>query len=519
MPISPEIALGGKPVQVDTTHLVNLIAQGQQRRMQQESHAQQMQIGQQHIAAGELAGREAQLKMRDDQIGTEAYQKAQGHPGDTIKLMVAGGARPQAVQVSEKHFADIAEQKAKTGKDQLEVEKYRNEQMLGQIGQAETMIQQNPEAFAQQWPQMFEAAKQIDPETAKHFDPSTPPTLQQIQAAKLPHLTLAQVIKQNEENRAAASAKQASLMGPEQLKEIQAKVKSAESDAAIKQFELDAAKATPEQQQAKVAAAIDPTKYPEIFKRTLATVTGAVTHAEKQAALAKGSAEVGEREKETDPNIRNARVATAVATEKALSPLKIAEAVQTEIAKAKASGDAFGSIVDPVERHRAEAEYDAHSKEFLDKVGEARRLKDLINAAQHGNKAAPGLIPIEELRSYVNRINTQELKAVGPGAGDLVDQIKGKISKLTSGQPIPPDLLKDIGAIADLNEKAADRTYNFKLQIIRQKGAKVQAIKPDDIFKSDAAATPIRARDAQGNLHEAPAGTPLPAGWKEEKKQ
>ena len=27
----------------------------------------------------------------------------------------------------------------------------------------------------------------------------------------------------------------------------------------------------------------------------------------------------------------------------------------------------------------------------------------------------------------------------------------------------------------------------------------------------------IRARDAQGKLHEAPAGTALPAGWKQEK--
>jgi hypothetical protein len=52
MPINPEIALQGRPVQFDSPGLVNLMQQGQhlrmqqdQLRMQQESHAQQMQTG------------------------------------------------------------------------------------------------------------------------------------------------------------------------------------------------------------------------------------------------------------------------------------------------------------------------------------------------------------------------------------------------------------------------------------------------------------------------------------------
>ena len=45
-------------------------------------------------------------------------------------------------------------------------------------------------------------------------------------------------------------------------------------------------------------------------------------------------------------------------------------------------------------------------------AADASRIHNLIQAAQSGNKAAPGLIPLAELRQYVNRVNQSELRNV-----------------------------------------------------------------------------------------------------------
>ncbi len=170
-------------------------------------------------------------------------------------------------------------------------------------------------------------------------------------------------------------------------------------------------------------------------------------------------------------------VKKAVAVASAEVPIHIRQAVQTQVELAKNSPDSFGTVINPTERHRAETSYESSSKEYAEKVSEARKLTALIDAAQAGNKAAPGVIGLEELRGFVNRVNSTELKAVGSHAGSLKDQIEGWVKGKTEGQPIPPAILNATRELADLQEKAARHNYENKVLITNATyGSKVKPI-------------------------------------------
>ena len=155
----------------------------------------------------------------------------------------------------------------------------------------------------------------------------------------------------------------------------------------------------------------------------------------------------------------------------------IKQAVDTQLELAKRSGEAFASVTDPTERHRAEAAMEKASLEYADKVSESRTLTSLIDAAQGGNKAAPAVIGLQELRGFVNRVNTTELKAVGSQAGSLKDQVEGWLRGKTEGQPIPPEILKATRELAKLQEKAARSNYENKILITNSTyGSKVKPI-------------------------------------------
>jgi hypothetical protein len=115
------------------------------------------------------------------------------------------------------------------------------------------------------------------------------------------------------------------------------------------------------------------------------------------------------------------------------------------------------------DRGRAETAYSKDTKDYTDKISTARGLQDLITQAQNGNMAAPALIPIDELRGFVNRVNAAELRSVGVNAGSVLDQVQGYIDGKLKGQPIPPALLRDMAAVSKGQEIVAKRTYLGRL--------------------------------------------------------
>jgi hypothetical protein len=176
----------------------------------------------------------------------------------------------------------------------------------------------------------------------------------------------------------------------------------------------------------------------------------------------------------------------------------------------------------PQDRGKAETAYDKDTKDFTDKISTARGLQDLIAQAQGGNKAAPALIPIDELRGFVNRVNAAELRSVGVNAGSVVDQLQGYINGKLKGEPLPPALLNDMLAVSKGQELAAHRTYAGRLAANKAAfGASPPPIDIEGVYANAAApggaAQPIDATgpDGRARATQAPAGSRIktPRGW------
>lgn len=236
---------------------------------------------------------------------------------------------------------------------------------------------------------------------------------------------------------------------------------------------------------ASVDSLIDRTKYPQ---------ANADAHAAAQLAANSGDpAKVTEAvQKIYDEQVGSVQKATAlipskVAEQKALIPgevskagaiaqaeipARVAGAVQTQQALAKLSPDAFATIPDPVSRREAMNESDKIDKEYSDKLTASQQLLDTIHAAQAGNKAAPGVIPIEQVRSVLanGRVNAAELRAVSSQAGSLMDRLEGWANKNTKGEPNPPDILRDMVTLETIQQQAAAQTRDAGLQRLKKRG-------------------------------------------------
>lgn len=97
-------------------------------------------------------------------------------------------------------------------------------------------------------------------------------------------------------------------------------------------------------------------------------------------------------------------------------------------------------------------------------LASAQTLRDAVAAARNGNKVAASLQSLETTMAAIraqglNRINTAEI-GVTANAGDIWDRMAGRLGALSSGQPIPPDIQKDMEQFAGILEKAAYKKYS-----------------------------------------------------------
>ena len=93
----------------------------------------------------------------------------------------------------------------------------------------------------------------------------------------------------------------------------------------------------------------------------------------------------------------------------------------------------------------------------------AETLRDVVTAAQAGNKVAASLQNLETTMAAMGaqgfkRINTAEIGATGD-AGSLFDHIVGWAGKASEGQSVPANIQKDMLAYADILDKAAYKKY------------------------------------------------------------
>ncbi len=270
------------------------------------------------------------------------------------------------------------------------------------------------------------------------------------------------------------------------ITETTAKGNQAQADADMKAFELDLMKKNVaggqgQGYESSVAGLIDKTKYPDAYTHALAAANNAASGADVRVpgAANKAAAEAVKDiyEKEVMPYlpstvkgkadsaaaIANAeipsRVSAAVAVEKAKIPLEMSMRQQTAGA----------------------TEYEKSLASLSSAAADASRIHNLIQAAQSGNKAAPGLIPLAELRQYVNRVNQSELRNV-QGAGSLADKVEGWVTGHTEGQPIPPDILQATDQLASLQLQNAEQKHVGEVSAVNTaRGTSFKAKKAADL--------------------------------------
>jgi hypothetical protein len=208
----------------------------------------------------------------------------------------------------------------------------------------------------------------------------------------------------------------------------------------------------------------------------------------------------------------------AKAEAQATAPIHQAEAVA--VANANRAG---------AEHVAAQGDYEKSIKDLNTSAADAQRLHNLIAAAQGGNKAAPALVPIAELRGFLNRINQTELRSVSSQAGSYADRVEGFLKGATEGQPVPPDILQATDQLASLQTQQAEQKHagevtainlarNEKLQPVTAvqlgyKGPQTTAAAPVPAALKAQFPNDAFARDPSGKLHHAPKGQALPAGW------
>lgn len=196
-----------------------------------------------------------------------------------------------------------------------------------------------------------------------------------------------------------------------------------------------------------------------------------------KAILEAAANHAGQLSMATNPQVRQAKVDEAVATEKATAPIKEQTAINTQRAL-YGGGNAAVAAVPPHLVATAIGDANKAGQDYAQAAGDAARIKDFVAAAQSGNKAAPGLIPLTELRGIVNRVNRNELDAISSSAGSAYDRVQGFFGKYTEGQSIPPAVLKDTASIADTMANAAQRTYGMKLNTINTNyGSKFEPVR------------------------------------------
>jgi hypothetical protein len=183
------------------------------------------------------------------------------------------------------------------------------------------------------------------------------------------------------------------------------------------------------------------------------------------------------------PQKRAAEVQTKVDEEKALAPLKEQQEIAARVGVAQAMNTAGPELagVPIADRDKVRTDYQKSLTELATTASDANRIHGLITAAQGGNKAAPAVIPLAELRGFVNRVNQSELKSV-TGAGSLIDKVQGWVQGKTEGQPIPPDILKATDDLAALQVENAQQKHAGEVQAINiARGAKLPAKKASDL--------------------------------------
>lgn len=320
----------------------------------------------------------------------------------------------------------------------------------------------------------------------------------------------AQQAKEVERQKAAADTTKA---GAEQMKDRYKEVNGALYDLSGDQPKVVTPQGTdPAQWRQFVDQVVPPGgQYDALNGRTKAAVNFYLGQGNIKAAqdeIKAAGQQVGSVEKDiavaTNPQIQAGKVAIATAE-------GVARA-NTEAAAARGNDPAVADV--PAHQVLpAKADFQKANSDYAQNQAVTQRLNAMMNAAKSGNVIAYQIIPEEGTLQIttsqgVHRINMAEIEQYA-GGGSLWQRMQGHFGKQLTGASIPDSVLNDMAAIQKIQQEGSRSKYENTIKGINQAyGSKFQ---PVEMTTNTGM---IRARDPQGKLHEAPAGTALPQGWK-----
>jgi hypothetical protein len=315
----------------------------------------------------------------------------------------------------------------------------------------------------------------------------------------------------------AAKATEAEGKGTQAVAEAglaDAKRPGAAAESGIQQLQFAAMKSQKAEDWDKVIDQIapsSPTKdgSPDANTSTKALVRSAIAAGAKPETI---QAIVGDASKK----VQSDRAAMDLMVKE--QPYKLQQSVAQAVATARAmqgSGPTAG--VPPAMQREATDQFEKSGMTYANALSASDEMKTFIDLARSGNKVAYAYAPTTGVLTInsangTKRVNMAEINQYA-GAGSDWDKVQQFFGKHLTGESIDPSVLSDMekthAALADV----AGRKHAMEVSAIDQAtGATFQPMK----LRTAKPAATIRARDPQGNLHEAPTGTPLPAGWKAE---
>ena len=290
-------------------------------------------------AQGQLAqdqAQQAQIQLRDNQVFSDAFRNSGGDWGKTMTAIMKDprGISPQGYLGLQNDHLKLQQGIATLSKDQYEAQK----PMLEQHGQ---ILQSAMDAGAEGTPERQSAAAQAAQQLG--VDPKTLLTDNGIKMAMAANNYYGQSITN-------AKTKQESATSAATQAKTEAEIPGEQAGSVLKQQEAKAAQSFASSPQAAYQQ-ID-TMFPKDvpgnatpnlrYKSMLDFYIGKGDFKGAAGVLDKANAEAGDIAKQTNPQVQQQRVDTAVAQAKATQPIKIELAQQEAAARAQAGLSASG---------------------------------------------------------------------------------------------------------------------------------------------------------------------------------
>lgn len=479
---------------------------------------QQRQAGipltQQQVIGAQLTNAQAQRDLHDQQILSDAWQQSGGDQTKLLGLAMKNGASPKAIFGLQASIIGHQKDVEALQKEQLENRGALLKQYTGGLEGVQAAPADQKQAA---WDAFSQEAVQSGAAKPGELPPQYPGDdwVAIHRNAGLVHgQILEETSKKQEDALKAAQQAQAEAATKKTLAEIP----GLQAQGAITQRTLDAMRSmNPVTLNDQIDRTIPAAKgSPYAFYNTAAkqAVQGMISSGampEKiQEAIQSFAKEAGIYQAkisgETDPNVIAAKVRQSVAEAAAKEPIETKRALEVAAT------------------NRGNAGADKLDTEYNQARTATESLGKILDLAESGNKAAGSNLPLVGVETVnaingIKRINSAEINQYG-NAGSLLDEIKGKLGKLVAGQPIPKDVLSDIRELhQSLGEQAYEK-YTSGLKALGQRsGTDLPPTLPaPNIRKAGGGPGTIFARDEKGQLHQAPAGTALPKGWKMESR-